>query len=91
MSKIYILLGVILLSLIIAFTYFQQSPKDECDVNKDIVPQSEISEYLCEENSKCEWKLLGGVIESHYSCCPKNLYDIEDGAIKYPRCYTKVD
>ena len=72
---------------------FKSSQLDECDVGKEIVSGSELSNYNCEGLDNCEWRPLGctesGMCRS--ACCPKNLTLSDETRSIYSRCFLLID
>ena len=100
MKKI-ILFVILIVALILFVSCVIEEPSDEIDmieelqdkcwVGKDIVPESEISEYDCENISGCEWISLGGKKEMNYGCCPINLNTSDENILLYERCFVIID
>lgn len=66
---------------------------DECgSIVSSIVSKDEKANYACEENSNCEWRGLGGKIESHWACCPKDLSHVNlEETPSLSRCLMRID
>jgi hypothetical protein len=64
---------------------------DKCDIGKNFINASERPNYACETMPGCEWRPLGGKIQAHYACCPKNVHQLEDELSQYGRCFIMID
>ncbi|MFA5995209.1 MAG: hypothetical protein WCW27_05815 [Patescibacteria group bacterium] len=71
---------------------------DECDVvpsrsgSGKMVTADEKNDYACTEQANCEWKNLGGKLETQYACCPKDLTNVNLATTPaLDRCFILVD
>ena len=67
-----------------------ESEIDKCDIGVNIIRESELSNFNCEQKVGCEWKILGGKRVTAYACCPKDKNELTkttDGKGVYQRCF----
>ena len=66
---------------------FGEEPLDMCDVGVETVLAFELPFYDCDVLPGCEWRTLGGEVESYYACCPKDLDLNDETSAIYDRCF----